>query len=295
MARKRVEIVTIEIDGSRVEAKECTKCGEVKALGEYQSNGKGGKRSDCKVCVKAYRKENAETLNEYGRKYYGENKKAHNELTRKYYEENKKSILRKQREWYEENKESAKEYAHKYYEENKEAHNECTRKYYEENKEAIKAANRKWHEENKEVFKEYSRKWAKENPEKLKANKHRRRARKQSLPDTLTSEQTKLLLSQGCALTGTTDGIHLDHFIPLSWGHGGTTFENMTPLAAALNISKNDSNPFEWIKTRNDIEAWRWQELVEDLAELNGMTSKDYEEYVYECEANKRDLTIEGA
>ncbi|MED1350592.1 hypothetical protein P4U51_30005, partial [Bacillus paranthracis] len=88
--------------------------------------------------------------------------------------------------------------------------------------------------------------------------------------------------------------IHLDHFIPLAWGHGGTIIENMIPLRGDLNISKNDRNPFEWIKRediREIVDMAKWHETIEYLAKLNGMTTKEYEEYVYWCEENKRDLT----
>lgn len=53
MARgKRVEIVKLTVDGVEVDAKECTKCGEIKALGEFAINrrGKGGRLSWCLLC-----------------------------------------------------------------------------------------------------------------------------------------------------------------------------------------------------------------------------------------------------
>ncbi|MED3182042.1 hypothetical protein P4305_18730 [Bacillus thuringiensis] len=114
------------------------------------------------------------------------------------------------------------------------------------------------------------------------------------MPKTLKPNDVSTLLNCGCALTGDMDDIHLDHFIPLSWGHGGTVIENMIPLNGTLNLSKSDRNPFEWIKRediREIVDMAKWYETIEYLAKLNGMTAKEYEEYVYWCEENKRDLT----
>jgi predicted Zn-ribbon and HTH transcriptional regulator len=51
--RKRVKIVQITVDGVEADAKECTKCGEVKDLMGYHKskNGLGGRRNVCRVCI----------------------------------------------------------------------------------------------------------------------------------------------------------------------------------------------------------------------------------------------------
>ncbi|MMZ45540.1 hypothetical protein D1872_71420 [compost metagenome] len=64
MARgKRVEIVKIIVDGAEVDAKACTKCGEVKALMEFYRNRAltSGVDSRCKECVVNLRKDMAES------------------------------------------------------------------------------------------------------------------------------------------------------------------------------------------------------------------------------------------
>jgi 5-methylcytosine-specific restriction endonuclease McrA len=53
----------------------CTKCGETKTLDEFysQKTGKDGRRSQCRVCVKAYRKDNAEKRAVYDKQYRKDN------------------------------------------------------------------------------------------------------------------------------------------------------------------------------------------------------------------------------
>lgn len=248
MARKKIEIVTI----GGIESKECTRCGEVKALSDYynRKRGLGGKDSICKKCEAdrkcSYSRDNREQLNKYRRKYELDNKERISERNKEYREKNKERIM------------------------------ESNKRYREENKDRI-AAYRKG---NKDIY---------------KASNQRRRAKKKLLNCTITSAQTAELISKGCALTGDASDIHLDHFIPLAWGHGGTIIENMIPLRGDLNASKNASNPFEWIKRediRQQIDMDRWHTTVRYLADLNRMTPKEFEEYVYWCEENKRDLTM---
>ncbi|MEK5165822.1 hypothetical protein NYE69_26230 [Paenibacillus sp. FSL R5-0527] len=91
----------------------------------------------------------------------------------------------------------------------------------------------------------------------------------------------------GCALTGVTDDIQFDHFIPLTWGHGGTYKGNMIPLCKTLNFSKKDFNPFEWIKTQN-VDPKKWVKVIKYLADLNGLSFNEYRSFVYWCDSNRR-------
>lgn len=50
-----------------------------------------------------------------------------------------------------------------------------------------------------------------------------------------------------CPLTGS-DKIHIDHFIPLSWGHGGTYIGNIIPLSDRFNLSKHAKIPLSGLK-----------------------------------------------
>lgn len=106
------------------------------------------------------------------------------------------------------------------------------------------------------------------------------------MPDTLTEDEIRIIVSHfdnRCSICG--GGYeHLDHFIPVSSGHGGTIKENMVPMCARCNTSKNGRNPFEWAKTLTQKDRERFDSLVEYLTELNGIAAvEDYEAHVYQC------------
>lgn len=123
----------------------------------------------------------------------------------------------------------------------------------------------------------------------------RRLARLRCLPDNFTEVEWEIATERfggGCALTGS-GFVHADHVIPLATGHGGTIYENIIPLRADLNISKSDRCIFDWFsenKERFNLSQTKFDELIEYLAEINGMTTKEYEEYVRWCHDNPRTL-----
>lgn len=202
-----------------------------------------------------------------------------------------------ERQYRQENKERRNEYDRQYRQENKERIKERGRQYYRENKERI----RQYQQENKERIRERDRQYRQENKEMYLLHVHTRRARKQHLPDTLTENQRNQTMAHfniGCALTGETESYHMDHVIPLSIGHGGTTFENMIPLRDNLNISKGNRNLFEWFRGSKEfyeLSQTKFDELIEYLADINGMSTDEYEEYVYWCHDNPQELEEEDA
>lgn len=112
------------------------------------------------------------------------------------------------------------------------------------------------------------------------------------LPATFTNEQlTEMKKSAVCALTGSSEDVTVDHFIPLQWGHGGQYSGNIYFVKRKLNIWKSNLNPFKWIKKvslSEDINMLKWDQLVRQLAEENGLSVKDFRRYVNWCEKNKR-------
>jgi hypothetical protein len=179
-----------------------------------------------------------------------------------------------------------------YREKNKERKSETTHKWYEANKEHDNEKKRKWRKENKEYCAEYLSNWRRDNHDKAIVLQQRRRACKYSLPSTLTSEQylkTMVYFDNACALTGLTENIEKEHAIPLSIGHGGTTFGNCYPMVNGLNQSKGTKNIFEWFNAnqqRFNLEQWRFDRLIDWLASANAMSVEEYRAYVYECHAN---------
>ncbi|UKS30223.1 hypothetical protein LOZ80_15285 [Paenibacillus sp. HWE-109] len=93
-----------------------------------------------------------------------------------------------------------------------------------------------------------------------------------------------------CALTQRISRLDDDHFIAIATGHGGTYLGNIIPLSQSVNCSKNDANPFEWIRTRTDIDANRFADVVAYLADLNGLTFDEYRQFVDWCYANSRTI-----
>jgi len=115
---------------------------------------------------------------------------------------------------------------------------------------------------------------------------HKRRAIKKNLPS------ISYQINKRCNLTDTTIIAH-DHFIPLDTGHGGTYLGNMIPLCHNLNNKKNRKHPYEWFEAnrqRFNLEQSRFDAVVADLAEQNGLTPVEYRQYVDWCYENKRSL-----
>lgn len=127
------------------------------------------------------------------------------------------------------------------------------------------------------------------NPDKVAKRDAKRYARKRNLP----SEDISSTSFEKCELTGATDNIHIEHFIPLAIGHGGTYFANCYAMQGSANRSKNDSNPFEWYERfgeRYGITIEAWSDLIEKLASRNGMDPSEYVRFVNWCYDNPRTL-----
>jgi hypothetical protein len=269
--RNRAGTIYFENKEGEIVAKVCSKCDEIKELEQFsKASGKfSGRKPGCKICDV-----------QKNRKHYQENREKYRSVHKEWYENNKERRLEAAKRWREENSEKIKEYDRKWYEENRERQLELARV---------------WRTENKQRHKELVRRWEQENKERITIKTHRRRARKNALPATLSSDKTVEILNNfdnGCALTGSSD-IHLDHVIPLAIGHGGTTFGNMIPLRSDLNISKHDKNIFEWFEAnrqRFNLEQGRFDRLIEWLGKANGLTVEEYRDYVYECHANTNEI-----
>lgn len=99
--KRGTKSIWYENEAGEIVAKVCTKCSEVRAVGDFCKNkpGLGGRGSKCKVC------------------------------RLKYYEINKEKVLQRGRDWYENNKERRADY----YQENREVSSETARKWRENN------------------------------------------------------------------------------------------------------------------------------------------------------------------
>lgn len=92
--------------------------------------------------------------------------------------------------------------------------------------------------------------WNKKNPDKVAERNRRYRDRKRGALRTerIAPSIIAAIRRQRCTYCGGSGGT-VDHFIPLSRG-GTDTLENLRPACITCNVSKNDSDPHEWLKRR---------------------------------------------
>lgn len=195
-------------------------------------------------------------------------------------------------------KECFAERGRKYYSNNRDKCLDAAKKWTKNNSEQIKKQKAKWYEENKEEFTAYRKAYYEENKEKeferMRYHTKKWRTNQYSLPFILTIEEEQEIIDlyqNSCSLTRMKENAAMEHFIPLSWGHGGTYKGNLYLLNGTLNLSKKNKNPFKWIETNNYqdiIDMSEWDKLIQRLATENNMTVAEFREFVYWCEANKR-------
>jgi hypothetical protein len=192
--------------------------------------------------------------------------------------------------YYKENEDLLRSKKIEYHHNNREARRLYDKKYYAENQDKVI----KYRKDNRARYTELTRKWRERNKERGLLPARLRRARIISLPNDLTNYQQDLLINKfkGCALTES-DNFDFDHVIPLTVGHGGTTYGNMIPLRHDLNQSKGNRNIFEWFEAnrqRFNLSQEKFDSLIEWLAEINEVTVDDYTSHVYWCHENPHSL-----
>ncbi|WP_102694162.1 hypothetical protein [Rummeliibacillus pycnus] len=249
--RRNIPIEKIEFNNQVLEGKECTKCKVVKILVEFRNGkGPGEKVSICMECEHLWHKE--------------------------YREENKDVVSQRKKHSYYKTPEKYRNRVKQNYTNAPESWKEKSRRYYSDNKKKRKLQIRDWNIKNQNRVTSYKLNYS---------------ARKKSLPDTLTEqelEEIKKHFSYKCALSRSTD-IQFDHFICLDSGHAGTFKGNIIPLSTSLNASKNNNNPFEWIKRFQEYQT-EFESVVEYLAEQNKLSVEDFKSFVYWCYNNQRSI-----
>lgn len=256
--------------------KKCSKCELEKPIDEYYKSIK----SKCKECVKEARrkkyKENAEKEKSYARTYYKENTEKVKKRTAEYKRKNPDK-------W--NNPETLRNYQRNY-----------QRKRYQEFGEEVRRERRRRYQENSEVEKERAREAYKSNPEYFKMNKRKRRAREKALPFEMTLQEAESIneIFSSCWITGSAN-TEEEHFQAIGWGMGeGHTVRNVWRLEKELNRWKRDSNPFEFFRRPDVVEQIgvkgikAFEKVVQYFAELNGMSSEEFEEYTTFCYENQK-------
>jgi hypothetical protein len=294
--RKTRKQVKLE-DRDGTVGKNCSKCGEWKPLDVYQKDKSKstGRTSHCKECLRVKNP-----------------KKKGKSVELSFRESVSGKVCSRCNEWkplgmFGETKQGDVGYvAHcrpcdakrvqKYRGENNDKVKERDKLRYRLNTDKMLERNRKYYEKNREEILIKVSTYQRENRQIMNAIGQRRLARKKRLPSTLTAKQYEKTLGyfeNACALTGRNDNIEREHAIPLSIGHGGTTFENCYPMANGLNQSKGNKNIFEWFEAnrqRFELSQERFDKLIAYLASANAMIVEEYRDYVYWCHANPRSI-----
>jgi hypothetical protein len=197
------------------------------------------------------------------------------------YMKNREKNIASSKKYYEQNWQQQRDYQNQYKKDRRTEMLDYYTRYYWDNHDHLTLLAREYREENKEYYNEYGK---------------RRRELVESLPINISENEIKLvfeLFSNKCALSESDNEVTLEHFIPVSWGHGGTYIGNIYPLNISLNQSKRNVNPFEWAKkerVQNEVDYIKWDKLITYLANENKITYEEFIEFIYWCESNQRDV-----
>jgi hypothetical protein len=263
--------------------KKCIDCGEIKNTSEFHRHGKGF-ISQCKPCRSfAQRKGtgpeviNIEIVNGV------ESKKCRScEITKPFddFHSSQKGLGGKRSRCIDCERLKGKEYRLK-------------------NRENRVAASKRWRLLNPIKQKESKANWRRNNKQKDKVYQNNRKVAEMSLRNDLTVTEWQGILADfggRCALSGVTNRVTMDHFIPISTGFGGTYVGNVYPLSLFLNTSKHNRNPFDWYElygVEHGIKYEDWSNLIHYLADQNNMTAGDFKSYVNECFCDST-VVVEG-
>src|SRR5699024_3160498 len=141
-----------------------------------------------------------------------------------------------------------------------------------------------FNKDNPEYYRRYLAEHRTKNEARYRYYVIKRRTLNRNLPCDVTSEFIKELLN------GKEDE-EIDHFIPLSIGHGGTVRGNLITLPMKLNSSKNNRHPFEWAYgTLEEEELKDFEEKAKDLAKIDDISYEEFRKYVDWCFENQRDV-----
>lgn len=258
--------------------KVCSKCGQWKLYSEYYNDKRAhdGKASQCRICNLGYRHKNPGKNSHIrdippepeGMRWCTSCKQMRpledfafqqtkNRLRRQCtpcknaegVEYNKRTGAKKRYYWLNREKMLA---AHKQYRNSPETHHQYIQ--------TQRHSYRQRMQRDPDYEKRHYRKYKTENPEyareMARIRESRRRARKRALPDTFTIEDWQAALDYfgGCAICGSPDNLHADHWIALKLPDcPGTIPSNIVPLCADCHKTKGTKYPQDWLAERPEI------------------------------------------
>lgn len=292
--KKQVQF--IEFNGIQIESKECTGCKVVKPLTEFDmgAKGSGGRQPKCRICRRIYYSDNKIEILKKTRAYYYNNKSQISLKRRMNYNTIKDRLLSVRREEYNLNREERQQKARRYYANRKSIVTAKERLKRKINPEKYRAKEREYYPKRIEQRKIYHKTYYQKNQLTIKLNAKRRKTKVRELPFQLNVQnwlEIQEHFGQECALSTHRKDLTMEHFIPVSWGHGGTYRGNVYPVHCRINRSKSATNPFIWAE-RSDvkklIDMQKWNRLVKILAQENNLEVDEFRRFVDWCESNKR-------
>lgn len=173
-----------------------------------------------------------------------ERKQRARDKAKAYYEANREKCIADRKAWAERNRERVRQNQKRWRDANKERAKEIRRKWAEANPDQVREINQRYYQNNKERISRQAKLWRQANPEKwaliLKANRHKREARKRGLPCFhVINKDLRRLLSSPCAVPGCKrSDIQIDHVVPISRG-GSHGIGNLQPLCGSHNAAKH--------------------------------------------------------
>ena len=246
-----------------MDTKICTKCKkEYPATPEYFTRNKScrdGLHTFCKTCKRNQNRkwwsDNQEEISERRKEQYAtdpDNRRKNLERSRQWREDNHEEVLEKKREYYRANREHDLKKSREWREANSEYKKEWDRLYSKANRKKIRKRQLAWEQRNRGRINANRRKQYRQDPTSRKVSNLRYEARKNALPDTMTEQDYIFMMEywdNACAITGETDNLQIDHWIPLDSDNcPGTVPENMIPLSTSMNASKQNFDAKEWLE-----------------------------------------------
>jgi 5-methylcytosine-specific restriction endonuclease McrA len=231
----------------------CSSCGAAKTTDDFHRNKatKDGRYGKCKACVKTYQQANKDRIAAYQREWAKNNPDKNRAKSDRWRANNPERAKAKDRIYREIHRDERLAALKRWRERNKE-HVGAYSKAYEETRKIVRAAQRRAdYASNPRPHREARKRWRIANPDKVRIQKHVRRARKRSVGGKYAPAdlQRLFVLQKGrCPVCrGALKNYHVDHITALSRG-GSNDPINLQLLHPVCNMRKTNKDPIEFMQ-----------------------------------------------
>lgn len=233
--------------------KQCSKCKEWKEISNFhkEKSSSTGLRSECKICRKKYTDSRSKERKEYRSKYRATHKKElreyaiiyyanHKKERDEYYAKHREEILADKADYYAKHKKESHDWSVEYYKLNRDRIISRVSKYATEHKDNVIIYKANWYAKNKEKLHIRNAEWKINNKDKVAAYVKNRDLLEHNSGKGISLQDWKDILDKygnRCLACGATDGLSIDHIIPLFKG-GTHDPSNIQPLCLPCNVKK---------------------------------------------------------